>query len=269
MSELKDYEMQDVPNWCVGCGNIGILAALKQAFVKLGNPQEMNVVVSEIGCSSKLPYWIRVNAFDGLHGRTLPVAQAVKLANNNLNVVGISGDGGAYGEGGNHFIAACRRNINMTYLVHNNQVFALTTGQYSPTSERGYVSKTSPQGSTEQPYNPLVTAIASGATFVARGFAWRVPHLTELIVAAMKHKGFAIIDIIQPCVTWKKYHEIEKKVYELEKTGYKPVSKDEAIKLAMDEERIAIGILYDKAEQILEHTAEHKPEIDDIMPQYY
>lgn len=205
MTTLKDLEITyDKPNWCPGCGNFGLWVALKQAMIELNlNPWEV-VLVSGIGCSSKLPYWVKTYGFNGLHGRPIPVAEGIKLANHNLTVIVVAGDGDQYGEGGNHLIHAARRNVDLTVIVHNNQVYGLTTGQVSPISDLGMKNKVTPGGVVEPPLNPLSLAISSGATFVARGFAGDTKQQTQLLIKGIKHKGFSLIDTLQPCVTFNR-----------------------------------------------------------------
>lgn len=207
--------------WCPGCANFAILNALKFTIIDRDIDPSTIVAVSDIGQNGKLPMWLNVHGFHGLHGRALPLATGVKLANPKLNVLAILGDGGAYSEGTNHLVHAARRNINLTCLVHNNSVFALTTGQASPTTIRGIMTKTTPEGVLERELNPLQLAIASGATFVARVFAGDAAHMQEVIAAGMEHQGFALIDILQPCVIWNKvqtWQSWEKKVKRLDDT---------------------------------------------------
>jgi 2-oxoglutarate ferredoxin oxidoreductase subunit beta len=204
MTQLEDFQSNDPIAWCPGCGNFSILKALKQAFVELDKKPSDIVIVSGIGQAPKTPHYLRCNTFNGLHGRTLPVATGIKLANHELTVLAEGGDGDGFAEGGNHFIHAMRRNIDITYLVHNNQVYGLTKGQTSPTSGLGFVTKTAPIGTISPPLNPLLLAIAVNCSFVARGFAGAVEHLTDLIKDAILHKGFAFIDILQPCVSFNR-----------------------------------------------------------------
>ncbi len=199
MSDLKDYSRCEIPNWCPGCGNFGIITSLKKAVTELNIYPEDLVLVSGVGCFAKLPYWVKAYGFVGLHGRSLPVAQGIKLANPKLKVIAFGGDGDGFSEGGNHFIHACRRNLPIAYFVHDNSVFGLTTGQYSPTSEKGRKSKSSPSGSIERPINPLTLAISSGATFVARAYAGNIKETVEIMKKALQHKGFAFVDILQSC----------------------------------------------------------------------
>jgi 2-oxoglutarate ferredoxin oxidoreductase subunit beta len=199
MVEQYNFSRKVVPNWCPGCGNFGIMSAVQKAVQELGVEQKDLVFVSGVGCFAKLPYWKKVNGFVGLHGRGLAVAQGIKLANPKLTVLAFGGDGDGYGEGGNHLIHASRRNVGITYLVHNNSVFGLTTGQYSPTAEKGRKSKSSPTGSMEGAFNPLAVAIASGAGFVARAYSGDINETAEIVRKAMEFPGFALVDVIQAC----------------------------------------------------------------------
>ena len=216
MSQLKTRE---APNWCPGCGNYGIQAALKNAIVELGLDTSSLVIATGIGCGSKINHWVKCYGFEGLHGRPLPVATGIKLANPSLTVLAAGGDGDGYGLGMGHFIHSMRRNLDITYIVQNNQIYGLTTGQTSPTSGKGTRTKSTPAGSIELPVNPIALALVSGATYVARGYAGDVPHLTALIAGAIAHHGFALVDVLQPCVTFNKidtYDFFAKRVYKLE-----------------------------------------------------
>ena len=249
MVAIKDYDRTELSNWCSGCGNYAILMGIKKSLTELHLEPHNTTLVSGVGCYAKLPYWIKVNGFVGLHGRSLPVAQGVKLANPKLNVIALSGDGAGYGEGGNHFIHACRRNVNLTYLVHNNSVFGLTIGQYSPTSSIGKKSKSSPLGSTEKPINPITLAISAGATFVARAYAGNLKQMTEKIKEAIHHNGFAFVDILQSCVTFgHKFDFYQERIYELG-NDHDLTNKMMALEKAMEfessnNEKIATGIFY-------------------------
>ena len=230
------------------CGDFAILVALKQALVKAGVEPHNTVVCSGVGCGSKLPHFIKTYGFEGLHGRSLPPASAIKLANHGLTVVAVGGDGDGYGIGMGHFIHTCRRNIDFTYITQDNQIYGLTTGQTSPTSEKGYKSKSTPDGVLEEPVNPMALAISAGATFVARGFSGNLPHLSDLIYQGIQHKGFALIDVLQPCVSWNKlntYEYFQKKVYKLEDEKHNPSDKMAALTRAQEwKERIPIGVFY-------------------------
>jgi len=253
MLTLKDFHSDDPIAWCPGCGNHSILEALKNAFVELQKRPKDIVIVSGIGQAPKTPHYLRCNTFNGLHGRTLPVATGIKLANHELTVLSEGGDGDGYAEGGNHFINAMRRNIDITYLVHNNQVYGLTKGQSSPTSELGYVSKTTPWGSFSPPMTPLLLAISSNCGFVARGFAGNKEHLTFLIKEGILHKGFSFVEILQPCVSFNRVNTFQwykSRVYNINDEGdYNPEDKMKAFERAQEwGERIPIGIIY-KAER--------------------
>lgn len=257
MTTLKDLEITyDKPNWCPGCGDFGMWVALKNAIVELGlNPWEV-ILVSGIGCSGKVPYWVKTYGFNGLHGRPMPPAQAIKLANHGLTVIVIGGDGDQYGEGGNHLLHAMRRNIDLTLIVHNNQVYGLTTGQYSPTTDIGVKNKAAPDPVVEAPVNPVSFALGGGATFVARGFAGDAKSDTQLIVEGIKHKGFSIIDTLQPCVTYNQKNTFSwfyERVYKIE--NHDTSDKVAAFKLAEEwplrvplkegeKEHIPTGIFY-------------------------
>jgi 2-oxoglutarate ferredoxin oxidoreductase subunit beta len=255
MVTLADYAGL-APAWCPGCGNFYILRSLNRALVELGIEPYRVLMVSGIGQAGKLPHYTRCNVFNSLHGRPMPVAIGAKIANPELVVIAVSGDGDAYGEGGNHFLHAMRRNHHITYLVHDNQVYALTKGQTSPTSDQGFVTKMTPQGAT-MPVNPVVLAIVAGATLVARGFAQEVDHLTNLIKMGIAHRGFALIDILQPCVTFNTrntYAWCRERVYRLEdERGYDPADKMAALKKAQEwGERIPIGVIYRKEQPTFE-----------------
>ncbi len=248
MVTLKDYAETIEIAWCPGCGNFGILQALRKALVELKIEPQQLLLVSGIGQAPKLPHYIRDNVFNGLHGRSIPVATAAKIANHELIVMVIDGDGGAYGEGVGHWLAAMRRNVNLTYMVHNNQVYGLTKGQASPTSDPGFVTKTTPAGAG-QPINPLMVALASGVSFLARGFAGDIEHLTQLLKMGLQHHGFAHIDILQPCPSFNRKNTFkwyQERVYKLEDTkGYDPADKAAAFAKAQEwGEHIPIGLIY-------------------------
>ncbi len=244
MKESFDNKIK--PAWCNGCTNFGILTAVKKAFIKLDLPANKIVLVSGIGQAAKLPHYLNCNVFNGLHGRALPVATGIKAVNPQLTVVTTCGDGDFYGEGGNHFLHTIRRNTNITSLVHNNQVYALTKGQASPTTELGTKTRLQFDGVKEEPLNPLLLAITMNCSFVARGFAGNIEHLSDLIVEAINHKGFSLIDIIQPCITFgiRQVPYFKEKIYYLDKS-YDPTDKYEAIKKAQEwEQKIPIGVLF-------------------------
>ena len=233
--------------WCPGCGNFAVLDALKDALVKLNLDPHNLVLVSGIGQAAKLPHYLNCNVFNGLHGRAIPAATGIKIANNKLVVLVSSGDGDIYGEGGNHLIHAIRRNIDITVIVHNNQVYALTKGQASPTSDLGYVTKVQPRGVIEEPVHPLSLAIALGCGFAARSFAGDKEHLSLMIQAGVRHKGFALIDTLQWCVTFNKKNNFswyKQRSYKLG-ADYDPTDKLKAFEKSLEwGERIPIGIIY-------------------------
>ena len=238
--------------WCKGCGNFGILTAANEAIKTLvaeGYPQEKITIASGIGCSSKIVDYINVNSFYSIHGRVPPTVTGIKLANKDLSVIGFTGDGDGYGEGLAHIIMSAKRNIDVTMVVHNNRVYGLTTGQFTPTSPEGFPGKSTPRGSVEHPINPLDLMLAAGATFVARGFSVKTQHLANLIVQGVKHKGFAFIDVLQPCFTFfNTFKFYNSKVYELE--GHDPSDLEAARMRArewnydMEAEKIPIGLFY-------------------------
>ena len=249
MVTMADYT-RDTIAWCPGCGNFGILRAVKKALVELTIEPHQMLMVSGIGQAGKLPHYTRCNVFNSLHGRPIPVAVGAKVANPELIVIAVSGDGDGYGEGGNHFIHAMRRNHDITYLVHNNQVYGLTKGQTSPTSDAEFVTKTTPYGAPT-PINPITLAIVAGASFVGRSFAGDIEHLSRLIKAGITHKGFALIDILQPCVSFNHkntYSWYRERVYKLEEeSDYNPSDKLAAFAKAQEwEEQIPIGVIYRK-----------------------
>jgi len=254
MSELKIFNGGQKSTWCPGCGDFGILAALKQALAGLDlHPHEV-LLVSGIGCGSKLPHYMQANGYNSIHGRALPVAQGIKLANHDLKVIAVTGDGDGYGIGQGHFIHAMRRNADITHVVENNQVYGLTKGQYSPTSERGYISTFSPEGAIEFAINPMALALSAGATFIARASAADPKHMNTVLQAAIDHKGYSIVDCLQPCVTYNKintYDWYRSRTYKVdEEAGYDKTSRDQAYEKAKEwGERIPIGILYQDNER--------------------
>jgi 2-oxoglutarate ferredoxin oxidoreductase subunit beta len=204
MVSTNDYH-SDYPNhWCPGCGNFGILDAMKSALAALDLPPEKILIVSGIGQAAKTPHFLQCNCFHSLHGRALPIATGAKIANHHMTVLVSTGDGDCYGEGGNHFMHAIRRNIDVTVLAHNNSVYGLTKGQASPTSMEGMQTKMQPGGVIAGAFNPLAVALSLGAGFVARGFSGEGDQLSNLIQAGIRHRGFALIDILQPCVSFNR-----------------------------------------------------------------
>ncbi|MCM2268293.1 MAG: thiamine pyrophosphate-dependent enzyme [Elusimicrobiales bacterium] len=246
--EPKDLDSDDPVAWCPGCGNFGIQSALKTALARLGIPPRKLLLVSGIGQAAKMPHYVKANFFNGLHGRALPAAAAAKIANRELTVIVTTGDGDCYGEGGNHFIHGIRRNVDMTVIVHDNQVYGLTKGQASPTTERGTKTRIQPGGVILAPFPPLETALALGCGFVARGYAAEREHLAELILAGVRYKGFALIDVLQPCVSFNKLNTYAWYTQRVYKTGPEHDTSDKAaaMALAAQRERLPIGVLYSK-----------------------
>ncbi|MHB1709443.1 MAG: thiamine pyrophosphate-dependent enzyme [Thermoplasmataceae archaeon] len=254
MVTVADYKGKVKPDWCPGCGNFAQLSAIGGALTELGIEPKDSVVVSGIGCSSNMPEFINVYGFHGLHGRLLPVAEAIKWANDKLTVIGYGGDGDGFFEGTQHFYHTSKRNVDITYIVSDNQIFGLTTGQASPTTEMGIVTKTTPKGNIEKPLNPLDFALTAGATFVARAFSGDAKHLKEVIKAGIQHRGFSFIDVFSPCVTYNKtntYDFFRKRVYHLEGNDRKDIMQ--AYRIAQEwGDRIPIGILYENNEKTYE-----------------
>lgn len=251
----KDYAESVPITWCPGCGNFAIIRALKNVLIELEIKPYQVLFVSGIGQAPKLPHYTRGNVFNGVHGRTLPVATGAKIVNHKLVVICIDGDGGAYGEGIGHLLAAMRRNIDITYMVHNNQVYGLTKGQASPTSDLGFVTRTTPQGAI-QPVNPLALALASDVSFLARGFAGELEHLSTILKMGIEHQGFSLIDILQPCVSFNHkntYQWYRERVYKLEDQTYNSSDKLDAFKKAQEwGDRIPIGVIYRAERQVYE-----------------
>jgi len=246
MASLDDYQEIETA-WCPGCGNFGILNAVKAAMVELGIEPHRLAVVSGIGQAGKFPHYIRCNTFNGLHGRSIPVATGWKLADHSLHVIAVGGDGDMYGEGGNHLIHSIRRNIGISVFVHNNQIYGLTKGQASPTSMEGIMTNNQPFGVLSEQMNPLAMAVALDCSFVARGYAGDREHLKELIKTAVVHKGFSLVDILQPCVSFNKINTYEwygKRVYRIG-NDHNPENRLAAFQKALEwGETIPIGIIY-------------------------
>jgi 2-oxoglutarate ferredoxin oxidoreductase subunit beta len=245
---MKDFKPEVAPDWCPGCGDFGVLNALFQACAEIDLPPRDLLVVSGIGCSSNLPGFIRAYGVHSLHGRALPFATGAKLANHAMTVIATGGDGDGYGIGLNHFIQAMRRNINVTYIVMNNEIYGLTTGQVSPTSETGMKTKTTPHGNLEGMLNPMALALASGCGYIARGYSGQPKHLMKLYVDGIRHPGFALIDVFSPCVTFNKvqtYDWFRKRIYKLEDTDHDSANFHGAMEKALEwGDKIPIGLFY-------------------------
>ncbi len=246
MARFEDFEGR-APAWCPGCGNFGILKAFKQAMVELGLEPYQFTIVSGIGQSGKFPHYVSCNAFNGLHGRSLPVATGLRLVNHEMPVLAFAGDGDCYGEGGNHFIHGIRRNINIKLFVHDNQIYGLTKGQASPTTAAGTISKIQPFGVLSEPLNPVALAVALDCSFVARAFAGDGDHLKGLIMEAMNHRGFSLVDILQPCVSFNKVNTYEwyrSRCYHIE-PDYNPRDRLRSFERALEfGDRIPLGVIY-------------------------
>lgn len=260
MSSVQDFDGY-TPTWCPGCGDWGIGMAIKSAFVSLGLTPSDLMVVFGIGCSGNMNDFLNAYAVHSLHGRSLPNAIGAKIANHTKNVIAVVGDGDCYGEGGNHLIHACRGNHDITVVVHDNGVYGLTTGQVAPTADTGYKSKSTPAGIIEVPVNPLALALTQGATFIGQGFAGDIRHATDLIAKAMKHRGFSLVNILQPCVTFNKvntYQYYLSRVYKLD-SNYNPGDKKAALEKVMESEveKFPLGVLYETS----------RPAFTDKLPQ--
>lgn len=253
---MEDYAAASTIAWCPGCGNFGILRAVRKALVSLQIEPYQVLMVSGIGQAGKFPHYTRCHVLNELHGRPIPAATAAKIVNPELTVIAISGDGDAYGEGGNHFIHSMNRNVDITYLVHNNQVYALTKGQACPTTDLGYTTRMNPQGAWVS-LRPLALAVACDCSFVARGFAGEVDHLAKLIEMGIKHRGFALIEVLQPCIIWNNKNTFQwykQRVYKLEgEVGYDPGDRTAAFNKALEwGDRIPIGVIYQKERPLFE-----------------
>lgn len=253
MSNILNLKTPNACNWCPGCGNFGIWTAFKAAAEKENWSNDNTAIVAGIGCHGHINNFIELTSFEGLHGRAIPVASGIKMANNALNVIVFTGDGDCLSEGGNHFIHAARRNQDLTLILHDNAVYGLTTGQTSPRSPHGYKSKSTPAGNLDEPINPLSAALAAGATFVARAYSGDIPRLTELMIKASKHKGFAVLQVLQPCVSFNKVYThifFQENTYHLDKK-HDTTSKEAAFAKLQEwgEKQIPVGIFYENTTQ--------------------
>jgi 2-oxoglutarate ferredoxin oxidoreductase subunit beta len=255
------YKGKIHPDWCPGCGDFSVLAALQTALFELGLQPHQVLVVSGIGCSSNLPGFINAYGMHTLHGRSLAVATGAKLGNHDLKVICTGGDGDGYGIGGNHFVHTMRRNVDLTYIVMDNQIYGLTTGQVSPTSVKGMKTKSTPHGSVENPINPIPMAIVGGATYVARAFSGKQKHLVDILKGAIQHKGFSLVDVFSPCVTYNKdntYQWFNPRVKILEEEGHNPTDFNKAIERGYQwGDAIPIGLFWKRADL---------PSLEDLEP---
>ena len=243
-----DFNTAHFPTWCPGCGDFGIWTALKNALAALEVQPSNVLIVYGIGCSGNMSSFVKAYGFHGLHGRALPAAIGAKLANKNLKVIVVGGDGDGYGEGGNHFLHALRGNVDITYIVHDNQVYGLTKGQMAPTTELGQPTSSTPEGTADQALNPVALAIAAGGSFVAQGFAGDVGQLSQRIADAVQHPGFSHVNVLQPCVTFNHHNTFSwfyKRVYKVESVQHDFSNKYEAFARALEwGEKIPTGLLY-------------------------
>ncbi|HWK22411.1 MAG TPA: 2-oxoacid:ferredoxin oxidoreductase subunit beta [Ureibacillus sp.] len=252
MATFKDFRNSVKPNWCPGCGDFSVQAAIQRAAANVGiEPHEL-AVVAGIGCSGRIAGYINSYGFHGIHGRALPIAQGLKMANRDLNVIASGGDGDGFAIGMAHTVHAIRRNIDVTYVVMDNQIYGLTKGQTSPRSAQGFVTKSTPGGAIEPSLKPLEVALSAGATFVAQGFSTDIKELTALIEAGIQHKGFSFINVFSPCVTYNKVNTYEwfkehlTKLADIE--GYDPQNRALAMQTVMEKEGLVTGIIYQDLE---------------------
>jgi 2-oxoglutarate ferredoxin oxidoreductase subunit beta len=248
MATFKDFRNNVKPNWCPGCGDYSIQAAIQRAAANVGLEPENLAVISGIGCSGRISGYINAYGFHGVHGRSLPIAQGVKMANRDLTVIASGGDGDGFAIGMAHTVHAIRRNINMTYIVMDNQIYGLTKGQTSPRSAVGFKTKSTPEGSIESSLSPLEIAMAAGATFVAQSFSSNLKQLTQVIEAGIKHEGFSFINVFSPCVTFNKvntYDWFKENIVDLdENPNYDPTNRVMAMSQIMETNGLACGVLY-------------------------
>lgn len=245
--DKKDFDLGPIDiAWCPGCGNFSILNSLKQVLVELNIQPQKLVIVSGIGQAAKIPQYLKTNYFNGLHGRALPPATGIKASNPDLTIIAESGDGDMYGEGGNHFIHSIRRNPDITNIIHNNMVYGLTKGQASPTSELGFKTPLQSNGVILEPFNPISVAISLDASFVARAFSGDIKETKEILKKAIKHRGYSLVDILQPCVSFNKINTFDwfkKNTYYLDKK-HDPTNRIEAFKKSIEKEKLALGVFY-------------------------
>jgi 2-oxoglutarate/2-oxoacid ferredoxin oxidoreductase subunit beta len=258
---MADYKGRVDPDWCPGCGDFGVLAAVQKALVELQIPKHEVVTVSGIGCSSNFPGFIETYGMHTLHGRSLPVASGMKLANHAMTVLVTGGDGDGFGIGCGHFVHTMRRNLDLTYIVMDNQIYGLTTGQTSPTSRIGMKTKSMPFGNVDAPVNPISLALSAGATFVARGFSGDQKHLVDLLRKAIEHKGFSFIDVFSPCVTYNKDNTFQWFRPRVKKLEDNPEYDHTDWQMAMEKstlwgDEIPIGLFFERTDVPAAHDAE-------------
>jgi 2-oxoglutarate/2-oxoacid ferredoxin oxidoreductase subunit beta len=253
MATFKDFRNDVKPNWCPGCGDYSVQASIQRAVANVGLEPENLAVISGIGCSGRISGYINSYGFHSIHGRSLPIAQGVKMANKDLTVIASGGDGDGYAIGMNHTFHSIRRNMNITYIVMDNQIYGLTKGQTSPRSQLGFKTKSTPMGSVEPPVSPMEMALSAGATFLAQGFSTDLKELTSLIEAGIKHDGFSLINVYSPCVTYNKintydwYKENLTSLSEIE--NYDPSNRDMAMQTIMQHKGLVTGLIYQNTER--------------------
>lgn len=247
MAAIKEFRGEQ-PTWCPGCGHFSVNAALQKSVSELGYEPHQLAVISGIGCSGKISEYTRAYGFHTIHGRSLPVAQGVALANKDIKVVASGGDGDGYGIGMGHFVHAVRRNIDMTYIVMDNHIYGLTKGQTSPASDKGFITKSTPSGSVENPVHPLETALVNGITFLAQGFSGDIKQLNTLFKAAIEHKGFALVNVYSPCVTFNKintYDYWKERLIDISSVeNYDINDRVQALNIVRETDGLVTGILF-------------------------
>ncbi|MGM9986479.1 MAG: 2-oxoacid:ferredoxin oxidoreductase subunit beta [Bacillaceae bacterium] len=253
MATFKDFRNNIKPNWCPGCGDFSVQAAIQRAAANVGLQPEQLAVISGIGCSGRISGYIKSYGFHSIHGRALPIAQGVKMANRDLTVIASGGDGDGFAIGMGHTVHSIRRNIDITYIVMDNQIYGLTKGQTSPRSQVGFKTKSTPEGSIESSLNVMEMALTAGATFVAQSFSSDLKELTALIEAGLNHKGFSLINVFSPCVTYNKvntYDWFKNNLTSLSKIeGYNPHNREEAMQTLMKHNSLVTGLIYQNKEQ--------------------
>jgi 2-oxoglutarate ferredoxin oxidoreductase subunit beta len=258
--KVDDYKSDEKPTWCPGCGDFGVLNALYHALREKDYEPKDVVLVSGIGCSSRLPFFVSTYGFHGVHGRAMPIATGVKVARPDLNVLVLGGDGDAFAIGGNHFMHAARRNLDVTYVIMDNQTYGLTKGQASPTAQVGYVTKASPKGTVDAPVNPLLLAMACGASFVARGFSGQPKDLAALVLKGIEHEGLAIIDVYSPCPTFNRVNTFKSYREEVAPLpeGYDPTRFEDALQVASSTAPRYLGVIYRREGPSYEEVLEER-----------
>ncbi|MCH8195742.1 MAG: 2-oxoacid:ferredoxin oxidoreductase subunit beta [Chloroflexi bacterium] len=260
---VKDYKSDVKPTWCPGCGDFGVLSASLKALAELQLKKEDVVVVSGIGCSGRMTYFLTPYGMHGLHGRAIPLATGVKFANPDLTVLVMAGDGDLFSIGAGHLPHAAARNVDITVICMDNQTYGLTKAQASPTSKIGHTSKSTPHGVISEPANPVLTALSSGATFVARGYSAKPPQLQDLIVRGIQHKGFAFVHVQSPCTEFHDTFDYYNERIEQLPDDWDPSNREAAIRLALTDDREYLGLFYQTERAVYETTAREWAPIND------